>query len=267
VAGNSNSGTVNIQAAPNVTGVSDAAAGATTVAPGSYIAIYGTGLSNYTDANSTVYNPNSTPTTEATDPVIANGAVLPLQIDYVTVSFDVPSAGISVPGHLTYVSPTQVNVQVPWELQGQSSAQMKVTLDGDLIGNVVNVALANASPAFFTYNNIAIGTDTTAFNLLSATNPAKRGSVIVLYANGLGPVNNQPASGDPAGSSPLSTLVTLPTVTIGGQAATVAYAGLVPSLPGLYQLNVTVPTGISAGTQSIVVTAGGHSSTSTMPVQ
>ena len=56
-------------------------------------------------------------------------SILPLAIDYVNVSFDVPSAGISVPGHLTYVSPTLVNVQVPWELAGQSSAQVKVTID------------------------------------------------------------------------------------------------------------------------------------------
>jgi uncharacterized protein (TIGR03437 family) len=268
VAGNPIGGTVNIQNPPNVTGVADAASGATTVAPGSYVAIYGTGLSNYEDANSTVYNPNSTPTTQATDPVIANGVVLPLQIDYVTVSFDVPSAGISVPGHITFVSPTQVNVQVPWELQGQTSAQMKVTLNGDLIGNVVTVPLSNAAPSLFTYNNIAIGTDTTKFNLLSATNPAMRGAVIVLYANGLGPVNNQPASGDPAGSSPTSTLVSPPTVTIGGTSAQVAYAGLVPSLPGLYQLNVTVPKTISAGTQNITVMAGGVTSpVSTLPVQ
>jgi uncharacterized protein (TIGR03437 family) len=267
-AGTSLQGGVNIQAAPNVTGVADAASGATTVAPGSYIAIYGTGLSNFSDANSNVYNPNSTPTTEATDPLTPNGFALPLQIDYVTVSFDVPSAGISVPGYVTYVSPTQVNVQVPWELQGQSSAQMKVTIDGDLFGNVVTVPLANAAPSLFTYNNIAIGTDTVNYQLLSAANPAKRGSLIVLYANGLGPVTNQPPSGNPAGSSPLSQLVTLPTVMIGGQSAQVAYAGLVPSLPGLYQLNVTVPSGISAGTQNITVMAGGvTSAVTTLPVQ
>ncbi len=268
VAGNALSGSVNIVAPPNVTGVADAASGSKTLAPGSYAAIYGTNLSFYTDANSTVYNPNSTPTTEATDPVTVNGAVLPLQIDFVTVSFDVPSAGISVPGHLTFVSPTQVNVQIPWELQGQSSVQMKVTLDGDLIGNVVTVPLANAAPSFFTYNNIAIGTDTSTFSLLSATNAAKRGSTIVLYANGLGPVSNQPASGDPASGTSLSKLVSLPTVTIGGQSATVAYAGLVPSLPGLYQLNVVVPSGIATGSQSITITAGGVvSPASTLPIQ
>ncbi len=268
VAGNALSGSVSIVTPPNVTGVADAASGSKTLAPGSYAAIYGTNLSFYTDANSTVYNPNSIPTTQATDPVTANGAVLPLQIDYVTVSFDVPSAGISVPGHLTFVSPTQVNVQVPWELQGQSSVQMKVTVDGALLGNVVTVPLANAAPSFFTNNGTAIGMDTSTFSLLSTTNAAKRGSTIVLYANGLGPVTNQPASGDPASGTSLSRLVTLPTVTIGGQAATVAYAGLVPSLPGLYQLNVVVPSGIATGSQSITVTAGGVTSpASTMPIQ
>jgi len=95
-----------------------------------------------------------------------------------------------------------------------------------------------------------------------------RGQIIVLYANGLGPVNNQPNSGDPAGSSPPASCKTLPTVTIGGQNAQVAYGGLVPSLPGLYQLNVTVPANITAGTQTITVSAGGVTSASTtLPVQ
>jgi uncharacterized protein (TIGR03437 family) len=266
VAGNPVSGTVNIQVPPTITGASDAAAGLTTVAPGSYIAIYGTGLSNYTDANSTVININSTPTTEATDPVVANGAVLPLQIDYVTVSFDVQSAGISVPGHLTYVSPTQVNVQVPWELQGYTSVQMKVTLDSDLFGNVYTLKLANTVPAFFSVSGTAIGTDLSG-NLLTTSNAAKRGNVIVMYANGLGPVTNQPASGNPAGV-PLSATTTVPVVTIGGQQATVGYSGLVPGLPGLYQLNVTVPSGISTGAQTITVAIGGATSPNlTIPVQ
>ena len=266
IAGNPISGTFNIQAPPKITGVADAAAGLTTVAPGSYVAIYGTGLSNYTDANSTVYNPNSSPTTEATDPVVANGAVLPLQIDYVTVSFDVQSAGISVPGHLTYVSPTQVNVQIPWELQGQSSVQMKVTLDGDLFGNVYTLQVANTAPAFFSVSGTAIGTDLSG-NLLTTSNPAKRGNVIVLYANGLGAVINQPASGNPAGV-PLSSTTTNPTVMIGGQSAVVGYSGLVPGLPGLYQLNVTVPSGISTGAQTITVAIGGATSPNlTIPVQ
>jgi uncharacterized protein (TIGR03437 family) len=91
--------------------------------------------------------------------------------------------------------------------------------------------------------------------------------VIVLYANGLGPVTNQPASGDPAGV-PLSTTTTTPTVMIGGQQAAVGFAGLVPGLPGLYQLNVTVPSGIGTGAQNITVAIGGATSPNlTIPVQ
>ncbi|HKD07791.1 MAG TPA: S8 family serine peptidase [Bryobacteraceae bacterium] len=267
VAGFPVSGSVTIQPAPNVTGAADAAAGLTTVAPGSYVAIYGTALSNTTNANGVAYNPNSNPTTEATDPVTANGAVLPLQIDLVTVSFDVPGTGISVPGHLTYVSPTQVNVQVPWELQGQTSAKMKVTLDGDLIGNVVNLSLANAAPAFFGFNGIAIGQDLGG-HLLTAQNPAVRGNTIILYANGLGPVSNTPASGDPAAASPLSKSTTTPVVMIGGQQAQVSFSGLVPGLPGLYQMNVVIPTATPTGSQNITVAVGGATSpTLMMPIQ
>ncbi|MDE3197417.1 MAG: hypothetical protein KGN84_13795, partial [Acidobacteriota bacterium] len=160
----------------------------------------------------------------------------------------------------------QVNVQVPWELQGQPQVQMKVTLDGDLIGNVVTLKLADAAPAFFSYNGIAIGTDTQKYNLITAANAAQRGSTIVLYANGLGPVNKQPASGDPAGTG--ATLKSNPVVMIGGQQAAIAYAGLVPSLPGLYQLNVMVPPGISTGMQNITVSSGGvMSPTLMLPIQ
>jgi uncharacterized protein (TIGR03437 family) len=269
--GNQISGGVNIQAPPNVTGVADAAAGLTTVAPGSYVAIYGTGLSDFTDENSTIFNFLSNPTTEVTDPVVPNGAVLPLHIDFVTVSFDVPSAGISVPANIVYVSPTQINIQVPWELQGQTSAQMKVTLDGDLLGNVVTVKLSNAAPAYFSYssggNNIAIAQDL-SFNLITPTHAASRGSIITLYANGLGPVNGQPASGNPAAANPLPTTTNPATVTIGGQNANVIYAGLVPTLPGLYQLDVTVPSGISPGSQPITLSINGQNAPQlTIPVQ
>ena len=201
-----------------------------------------------------------------TDPLTPNGYALPLHIDYVTVSFDVPSAGISVPGHITYVSPTQVNVQVPWELQGQCSAQLKVTLDGDLFGNVVTIPLANAAPSMFSYNGTAIGTNSAG--LITASNAAKRGTVITLYVNGLGPVNNQPASGDPAGAESAADYGFRARGYDWWASGEVTYSGLVPSLPGLYQLNVTVPAGIGAGTQNITVSAGGVTSpTSTLPVQ
>ncbi len=203
------------------------------VAPGSYISIFGAALSDGA-ANT-------------------DSAMLPLALQAVLVSFDVPAANISVPGHLIYVSPGQVNVQVPWELQGQSSAQVKVTISlsggAYAYGNVYTLPLADSAPAFFESNGqVALG------------NPAVRGEIIELYANGLGPVTNQPASGEPAVADPLAKTITPATVEIGGIQAEVSYSGLAPGFAGLYQINAKVPVGLAPGRQSITVAIGNRMS-------
>jgi minor extracellular serine protease Vpr len=222
---------------PNIAQIVDAAtfAQGKPVAPGSYVSIFGSALSAVTD---------STPT-----------ATLPLALDSVLLSFDVPSANISVPGHLIYVSPGQVNAQVPWELQGQSSAQVKVTMSspngGYAYGNVYTLPLATYAPAFF-----------------GQPAPAQRGDTISLYANGLGPVTNQPPSGDPAPTVPLAKTTSPVTVTIGGTSAPVSYSGLAPGFAGLYQINVTVPTSLSTGAYPITISVGAQTSTpSTIAIQ
>ena len=63
------------------------------------------------------------------------------------MSFD--GGGKSLPGHFHFVSPGQINVQIPWEFQGQSSVKMKVTLYGYLWGDVYTVPLATYSPGIF----------------------------------------------------------------------------------------------------------------------
>ena len=89
-----------------------------------------------------------------------------------------------------------------------------------------------------------------------------------LYANGLGPVDNQPPTGEPASASPLSHALTLPTVTIAGQAATVQFSGLAPGFPGLYQVNVEVPAGVPSGVQPVVLKINGVTSpAANLPVQ
>ena len=221
------------------------------IAPGSLVAVFGTGLAGVSSAAAYTPLPISMPQSSVGLPT--------------SVGFD--AAGVSVPAPLLYVSPGQVNIQVPWELNGQTSAQMKVNIE-PMNGALFTVPVAAYSPACFTSNGIVIAQNYPGFSLVTPGNPAVPGQYVILYCNGLGPVNNQPNSGDPAGVSPTSTCKTLPTVTIGGQNAQVAYAGLVPSLPGLYQLNVTVPTNIGAGTQSITISAGGVTSpASPLPVQ
>ncbi len=229
------------------------------IAPGSYIAIFGSNLldtnnlSGQALANNLTYDV-ATPSVSPTD------GSLPIQLDYTTVSFDVPSAGISVPGYIYFVSPTQVDAYVPWELAGQSSVQMKVSIDEGIWGNVVTIPLQSTAPGFFVNSgNVADALDTN-FKVITASNAAVRGQTISLYCNGLGPVTNQPASGRPALGNPLSLTTTTPVVTIGGQQATVSFSGLAPGIVGEYQVNVTVPTGISAGNQPITIAIGGQTS-------
>jgi uncharacterized protein (TIGR03437 family) len=211
------------------------------LAPGSYIEIKGSSLSPSTRVFNTPY--------------------LPVSLAGVSVSFDSPSSKLSLPGHLHFVSENQVNVQVPWELQGLTSVQMKVSI-GDVQTALYTVTLADYSPAFFEFNDPGNGRlmvtalDET-YKLVSSANPVQRGKVLQIFMNGLGPANNQPASGEPSSLAPAATTRTIPEITIGGQVASVAFSGLAPNLVGLYQVNVVVPAGIAAGAQPVTLTSNG----------
>ncbi len=252
------SASVYIMPQPTIAGISDAASYQTTVAPGSYISLFGSNL-----LDSAMFAGEA-----------AASARLPMSLDYVNVSFDADINGkhVSYPGHLAYVSAAQVNVQVPWELQGASSAQVKVIVNEyygppSIYGNVYTVTLNDYVPAFFEVSGIAAALDIN-YNVISSTNKVLRGSIVQLFANGLGPVTGQPASGAPASASPLSRTPATPVVTIGGQNADVAFSGLAPGFPGLYQVNVKVPPDIPTGTQPITISIGGQTSKpSTLPVQ
>ncbi len=260
-AGVTNQITVYIVAPPAITaaGVVNAASSKGPIAPGSYISIYGTNLVD-TDY---LINPSGD------GPTLTTTNALPLVIDGTTVSFDVPSAGISVPGYLTFVGPGQINVQVPWELAGQSSVEIKVSVDdGYLMGNVVTVPLAQYTPSFFVGGGTIVAQDAITGAQILASNPAHAGEILSLYANGLGPVTNQPASGAPAlGGANLASTTSQPVVMIGGQQANVLFSGLAPGFPGLYQINATVPSGLT-GNQQVTVSVGGQTSPAVvLPVQ
>jgi uncharacterized protein (TIGR03437 family) len=255
-----------IIAAPTISGISDAATGATTVAPGSYISIYG---KNLVDPGA-VQNIN-----QFGDP--APYLPFPITWDFVTVSFDVPGAYDGTPadyngyaGRIVFMGGNggQINLQVPWELQGASSVQVKVNVDGVANSNVFTLPLAQYAPTIFQANGIVAAIDATTGQIVTASNPARAGDVVELYANGLGPVNNQPATGDSSLSvAPFSTTKATPTVTIGGQSAAVSFSGLAPGNPGLYQINVTVPS-VGSGNQAVALSIGGVSApTATIPIK
>jgi minor extracellular serine protease Vpr len=232
-------------------------------APGSYVAIYGAGLAAGTSLESTLSLPVSLATT--------------------SVSFD--GGGISLPGHIHFVSPGQINVQIPWEFQGQSSVEMKVSTPyattAYVSGATNTVPLGTYSPAIFYYSDggtvIAAAVDIDAANpassyVVSQANGAKRGDFLVLFVNGLGPVSDQPASGEPSpGSEPgeaLATTNATPVVTIGGVPVHVDFSGMTPGSLGLYQVNVKIPSEVPGGLQPVMVSIGGvDSRIANLPVQ
>jgi minor extracellular serine protease Vpr len=225
-------------------GVVNAAPGGQGLAPGSYISIFGTDLADATQVEPT--------------------PSLPVALSGVSVSFD--ADGISQPGRIHFVSPGQVNVQIPWEFQGKSSVAMKVTI-GALQSYDITVPLTAHAPGVFEVAGLAAAQDPN-FALINRARPAMRGGRAVIYVNGLGPVDNPQASGEPSTVSPLARTTEVPQVTIGGVPATVEFSGLTPNVVGLYQINLVVAQNTPTGDQQLVVTIGGASSRpSILPVQ
>ena len=86
------------------------------------------------------------------------------------------------------------------------------------------------------------------------------GSVIVIYCTGLGATTPFVGTGTAA---PASTTLNVPvSLTIGGVSApSIAYAGLSPGFVGLYQINVTIPAGVTVGPAvPVVMTQNGVAS-------
>ena len=101
--------------------------------------------------------------------------------------------------------------------------------------------------------------------------PARRGTVIRIFATGAGDTNPPLLPGEPAPSSgdPLVQTVVQPAVTIGGIAARVLHSIMAPSFPGVWQIDVEVPAYMSPGPPvSVSISAGGSdSNTVTMAVE
>ena len=230
----------------NANGVVNAASFSTVVAPGSIAAIYGNFL--------------------VAEPISAVSTPISTSLSGISVTF-----GGSTMVPLFYTSLTQVNIQVPWELAGQTQTTVSSSYGGQT-SVAEAVTIATYAPGIFSNDD---GTGQGAildsnFQLVTSTNSAAEGSYVQIYCTGLGPVSNQPATGATApASEPFAETTTTPVVTIGGVAATVTYSGLAPGTVGEYQVNVQVPTGVSMGTAVPVVIsiAGVSSNTVTMGVQ
>ncbi len=171
--------------------------------------------------------------------------------------------GFPVP--LAFVSPAQMDIQVPWQLQGQSSAPLIVnTPTGPTAAFTVTIGL---NPGIFDNNGVATIVHASNNVAVDSTHPASQGETVKMYCADLGPVNNQPNTGTAPGS--VSTTTTMPTVSIGGQAATAQSALLTPPVDqgfigfsmGSYEVIFTIPANTPTGNQIIItVSIGGATS-------
>ncbi len=144
-----------------------------------------------------------------------------------------------IPAPLVYVSPTQINAQVPFEV-ALGAASLVVESNGASAAPVA-LTMVPAAPGIFLLDGTRAAATNQDFTVNGAGNPAAAGSVVSVYFTGQGQVDVPMTTG---AASPIDTLgnTLAPTAaTIGGQPATVIFCGLAPGQVGLGQINVQIP--------------------------
>ena len=171
--------------------------------------------------------------------------MLPTELAGVQVFFD------EIAAPLFYVSSTQINAQVPFEVAARPDVTVRVEYE-DTGTSQVNIPLLEAGPAIFTLNGRGQG-HAAAINpngsVNDSNNPVAPGQVISIYATGLGAVAPEIETGmlTPEGEDELREVVADVTATVGGEDAEVLFAGLAPNFVGLYQVNIRVPESVTPG--------------------
>jgi uncharacterized protein (TIGR03437 family) len=200
------------------------------LAPGTLVEVYGSGLASSTGS------PGVLPL-----PPVVNGT-------YVTVGpYQAP---------FTFLSPGQVNVQLPSELTPTQQFPILVSANNAFtMPDTLDIVTLKPAVAGFPDTHI-IAQHSSDFSLVDATHPAKPGEFLVMYLLGMGPTAPSVATGVATPGAPLASVVTQPTVMVGGRIANTVFAGLTPGLAGLYQINFQVPAGTPTGDADVVVSQG-----------
>lgn len=224
---------------------------AATIQPGEWITIWGSNLAG----SAVIWNGNF-PTTLGGTSVTIDGN----------------------PAYLLYVSPGQIDAEVPNDTN-TGSVQVKVTTPGGTATSTVT--LAQLGPAFNLLDGKHVagiiprnnGTGTSgggAYDIIGPTGnslgyptvAAKAGDSVELYAVGLGPVI-QPVQAGPGFTAPAQpdNTTSQVTLTINGKTVIPTFAGQ-SSEAGLYQINLTIPASLGTGDVPLVATVGGVSTPS-----
>ena len=228
---------------PHISSVVDAAGSQSGISPGAWISIYGTNLAY---------------TTRLWRDSEIMGGKLPNLLDGVSVTIDGKLAAVN------YISPLQLNVQVPDDTATGPVPVVVTTPQGTA---AATVTMQTVSPGLFMYqaaNARYVAAQHANYSIVGppdlypgASSPAKPSEVIILYATGFGPTSPPTPSGQVVASAAPVVNLSAVSATIGGKQAQVQWAGI--TMAGVWQLNVQVPTGAATGDAAIVAQIGGKS--------
>jgi uncharacterized protein (TIGR03437 family) len=218
-------------AVPSIAGIVNGASMLPAFAPGGIVTIFGSQLAISTD--------------------LASSVPLPVLMSGVAATVN----GVAAP--LYYVSPGQLNIQIPYEIPAGGPATLEINNNGKVTSQSLRIAATG--PGIFT--------DASGAPVPGVKGAA--GQIVTLYVTGAGAVSPAVATGAaPAQGSAIASLpipVTNPfTVTVGGKTAAVTFAGIPPGEVGAAQVNYQIPAGLALGPQPVVVTIGGIASAPAM---
>jgi uncharacterized protein (TIGR03437 family) len=216
----------------NPTGVVNAASNSpftAQISPGEVISLYGTGFTAITQPQTASV---PFPSILGGVQVMINGAAAPVY----------------------FVSPTQISAVVPYTTPSDGSLATIQVISNGTPSNTVQTYTGLTSPGVFTVPPGGLGYGAILhadYSLVSASSPAKQGETVQLFLTGLGAVRPAVTAGTAAPSaSPFATVVVPVDVFIDDangnfSQAAVTYQGLAPGLAGLYQVNFTLPNGLT----------------------
>ncbi len=198
------------------------------VAPGQYVALFGSGLGSSAQASALPL-----PTTLGGAQIAVNGAAAPLLA----------------------TSPTLITALVPNATPPNDFAAFQLSSGGSS-PSPVTLYTASTAPGVFTSAANGIGPAEVFHSnntLVTQNSPAAAGETVFFYATGLGATNPPVGDGAAAPSNPPA-MVTDTNLSVdifdsqgNANTATVSFAGLVAGLAGVYQVNFTIPSGTASG--------------------
>ena len=223
--------------APQINAVTSAADGSVAVAPGGLISIYGQNMSGANFAASQV----PLTTGLGSSCIGVNGSPIPL----------------------LYVSPGQINAQLPFNASGNATLTIH-TPDG--LSNNFPLTVQPAAPSIFVANSgsqtLGLVVRNTNGQIVTPTNPIHPKDGITIYLTGMGQTSPAIPAGAAAPSDPLARVSQTPGLTIAGMDLAVSYAGLAPGEVGVYQINATVPQSVLTGmSMPLTINQGGATTT------